>query len=44
MIKVLSINDEEKFIRIADLIQIMEDYGIMERNTEPAQNKNTGGI
>ena len=30
LIKVLSINDEDQYIRLGDLIQIMEDYGLFE--------------
>lgn len=34
LVKVLSINDEEKYIKLQDLIQIMEDYGINEEGAE----------
>lgn len=33
LIKVLAINETEKHIRVSDLVQILEDYGITERNS-----------
>jgi hypothetical protein len=33
LIKVLAVNEEEKHIRINDLVQILEDYGIVEQDS-----------
>lgn len=45
LVKVLSVNDEEKLIKVTDLVQILEDYGIKENaniaDTEkPLENQN----
>ncbi len=37
LVKVLSINDKEKLIRVSDLVQILEDYGITEQNSVEEQ-------
>jgi len=37
LVKVLAINDEEKHIRVNDLVQILEDYGITEMGSIEGQ-------
>ncbi len=37
LIKVLSVNEEEKFIKLADLVLILDDYGIKDEDVEGAE-------
>ena len=39
LIQVLAINDEEKYVRVSDLIQILEDYGVVENAAKPVDKE-----